>query len=99
MTNGKLPHELVYVEIRDYETIGRSIKEMWVRGAPAIGAAAGFGMALAAMESNASTRDEFIRELERVGDELHATRPTAVNLGWAIKRILNKIARGKFVGQ
>lgn len=87
----KLPHELVYVEIRDYETIGRSIKEMWVRGAPAIGAAAGFGMALAAMNSSAATRDDFIQELERVGRELYATRPTAVNLGWATNRILKKV--------
>ncbi len=87
----KLPHKVVYVEIRDYETIGRSIKEMWVRGAPAIGAAAGFGMALAAMQSDAATRDAFIAELERVGKELYATRPTAVNLGWATSRILNKV--------
>lgn len=87
----KLPRELVYVEIRDYETIGRSIKEMWVRGAPAIGAAAGFGMALAAMHSTAATRDDLIQELERVGRELYATRPTAVNLGWAIKRIMKKL--------
>ncbi len=87
----KLPHELVYVEIRDYETIGRSIQEMWVRGAPAIGAAAGFGMALAAMNSTATTREDFIQELERVGRELYATRPTAVNLGWAIQRILKKV--------
>lgn len=87
----QLPHELVYVEIRDYETIGRSIKEMWVRGAPAIGAAAGFGMALAAQHSTASSRDAFIAELERVGRELYATRPTAVNLGWAIQRILKKV--------
>lgn len=87
----QLPHELVYVEIRDYETIGRSIQEMWVRGAPAIGAAAGFGMALAAQHSTATTRDDFIQELERVGRELYATRPTAVNLGWAINRILKKV--------
>jgi len=85
-----LPGELKYVEIRDYQTIGRSIQEMWVRGAPAIGAAAGFGMALAARDSGASTRDAFLAEMEQVGRELYATRPTAVNLGWAINRILNK---------
>ncbi len=87
----KLPAELVYVEIRDYPTIARSISEMWVRGAPAIGAAAAFGMALAAMQSDATTREDFIQELERVGRELNATRPTAVNLGWAIQRILKKL--------
>src|SRR5262245_53546001 len=62
-----LPRELVYVEIRDYQTIGRSIQEMWVRGAPAIGAAAAFGMALAAQDISASTREAFLTELERVG--------------------------------
>lgn len=87
----KLPGELVYVEIRDYQTIARSISEMWVRGAPAIGAAAAFGLALAAMDSSAATREDFVAELERVGRELYATRPTAANLGWAIKRILKKI--------
>lgn len=86
----RLPHELVYVEIRDYQTIARSIQEMWVRGAPAIGAAAAFGMALAARESVATSRDAFLADMERVGQELYATRPTAVNLGWAIQRILTR---------
>jgi methylthioribose-1-phosphate isomerase len=86
-----LPRELVYVEITDYQTIGRSIQEMWVRGAPAIGAAAAFGMALAARDITAPSRDAFIIELEQVGRELYATRPTAVNLGWAVNGILNKV--------
>lgn len=85
-----LPRELKYVEIRDYQTIGRSIQEMWVRGAPAIGAAAAFGMAFAARDITAPTRETFLAELERVGRELYATRPTAVNLSWAINRILTK---------
>lgn len=87
----KLPRELVYVEIRDYPTIARSIREMWVRGAPAIGAAGGFGLALAAQASNAATREDFIRDLERAAKELYETRPTAVNLGWALNRILGKV--------
>lgn len=87
----KLPQELVYVEIRDYQTIARSIKEMWVRGAPAIGAAGAFGLALAAQASQATSADAFIAELTRVGGELYETRPTAVNLGWAINRILKKV--------
>ncbi len=88
----RLPQELVYVEIRDYPTVARSIKEMWVRGAPAIGAAGAFGLALAALDSQATTREDFVRDLEHAGQELFATRPTAVNLGWAIQRIL-KMAR------
>src|SRR5581483_3112191 len=87
----RLPREVVYAEIRDYPTVGRAIKEMWIRGAPAIGAAGGFGLALAALASKATTREEFVRELERAGQELYETRPTAVNLGWAINRILNKV--------
>lgn len=86
-----LPHELVYVEIRDYPTIARSIKEMWIRGAPAIGAAGAFGLALAALDLPATSRETFVTELERVGRELYETRPTAVNLGWAINRILKKV--------
>ena len=87
----RLPRELVYVQIRDVATAARSIQEMWVRGAPAIGATAAFGLALAAQSSAASTRDDFLAELEHAARELHSTRPTAVNLGWALNRILNKV--------
>ncbi len=90
-----LPGRLEYVEIRDYPTAARSIKEMWVRGAPAIGAAGAFGLALAAMDSKATTSEEFLNEMDRVGKELYATRPTAVNLGWAINRILAKAHASK----
>ena len=87
----RLPQELVYVEIRDYPTVARAIKEMWVRGAPAIGAAGAFGLALAAMDSKATTRADLIQDLERAGQELYETRPTAVNLGWAIQRVLKQV--------
>lgn len=90
-----LPGQVVYVEIRDYATVARSIQEMWVRGAPAIGAAGGFGLALAALASTATTSDAFLAEMDRVGQELYQTRPTAVNLGWAINRILNKARASK----
>ncbi len=86
----QLPHELVIAELRDYFAVARAIKEMWIRGAPAIGAAAAFGLALAALESRAATRDEFLRELESAAQELRATRPTAVNLAWALDRIMKK---------
>lgn len=86
----QLPHQLVIVEINDYQTVARAIKEMWIRGAPAIGAAAAFGLALAALESKATTRDQFLRELEQAGDVLRKTRPTAVNLGWALERMLKR---------
>lgn len=87
----RLPQQVVYVEIHDYSTVARSIKEMWVRGAPAIGAAGAFGLALAALASKATTRKALVADLELAGRELYATRPTAVNLGWAINRILRQV--------
>jgi methylthioribose-1-phosphate isomerase len=86
----KLPHQLVIAELRDYQTVARAIKEMWIRGAPALGAAAAFGLALAALESQAATRDELLRELDEAAQALRATRPTAVNLRWALDRVLKK---------
>ncbi len=85
-----LPHRVQVVECRDYEAVARAINEMTIRGAPAIGAAAAFGLALAAHQSRASTRDELLRDLDAAERVLRATRPTAVNLGWALDRMLKK---------
>jgi len=85
----KLPLEFVVVEFDDYHDVARSIKEMYVRGAPAIGAAAAFGMALAARQSQATSRDGLLQDLEAAADVIRATRPTAVNLFWATDRILH----------
>jgi methylthioribose-1-phosphate isomerase len=84
----KLPLEFVVVEFDDYRDVARSIKEMYIRGAPAIGAAAAFGMALAARQSQATNREGLLKDLEAAAEVLQATRPTAVNLFWAIARIL-----------
>lgn len=84
----RLPHELTFVEFEDYRDVVRAIKEMYVRGAPAIGAAAAFGLALGAQQSPAITRKVLLAELQRVADDLRATRPTAVNLSWALDRLL-----------
>jgi methylthioribose-1-phosphate isomerase len=84
----KLPLESVVVEFDDYRDVARSIKEMYIRGAPAIGAAAAFGMALAARQSQATNREGLLKDLEAAAEVLQATRPTAVNLFWAIARIL-----------
>ncbi len=89
----RLPRQFEIVECRDYRAVAQAIKEMTIRGAPAIGAAAAFGLALAARESKASTRDELLRDLDAAAKVLRATRPTAVNLGWALERMLKK-ARG-----
>ncbi len=85
----KLPLDFVVVEFNDYHDVARSIKEMYIRGAPAIGAAAAFGMALAARQSQATSRDGLLQDLEAAAGVIRATRPTAVNLFWATDRILN----------
>lgn len=86
----KLPQEYIILEYDDYLGVGKAIKEMEIRGAPAIGAAAAFGMALAAVKSKAGTRDEFLRDLEEASLYLGGTRPTAVNLFWALDRMLRR---------
>ncbi len=83
----KLPLVTSHVITKSHERIAQSIKIMEIRGAPAIGAAAGMGMALAAIESNAKDKDDLIAFLEKAAVTLN-TRPTAVNLTWATERML-----------
>ncbi|TFG98784.1 S-methyl-5-thioribose-1-phosphate isomerase [Candidatus Thorarchaeota archaeon] len=83
----KLPLVLEHVVTDSHERIAKSIKIMEIRGAPAIGAAAGMGMALAAIESKARTKGDLLEYLEKAADTLN-TRPTAVNLTWATARML-----------
>ncbi len=87
----KLPHEYVEVEFTDYRDVARAIKEMYVRGAPAIGAAAAYGLALAAVHSPAQTGAELKSEVRQAADALRATRPTASNLFWALERMLARL--------
>jgi methylthioribose-1-phosphate isomerase len=84
----KLPLEFIVVEFDDYHDVARSIKEMYIRGAPAIGAAAAFGLALAARQSQASDRETLLADLETAAGVIQATRPTAINLFWATNRML-----------
>jgi methylthioribose-1-phosphate isomerase len=84
----KLPGEYMVVEFTDYREVARAIKEMYIRGAPAIGAAAAFGLALFAQASKARTRAELLADLEEAAATLRETRPTAVNLPWALERML-----------
>ncbi len=83
----KLPLTLEHVVTTSHERIAKSIKIMEIRGAPAIGAAAGMGMALAAIESKARTTGDLMEYLEKAADTLN-TRPTAFNLTWATNRML-----------
>lgn len=84
----QLPWEFVLVDYDDYRQVGQAIAAMVVRGAPAIGAAAAFGMALAAFQCDADDRLEFIRCLEQAAAVLKRARPTAVNLTWAVDRLV-----------
>ena len=83
-----LPSREIWINCRDYRAVGRAIVEMRVRGAPAIGCTAAYGMALAARSSRAKTSSALLADLVRAGDLLVATRPTAVNLKWAVDRII-----------
>jgi methylthioribose-1-phosphate isomerase len=86
-----LPHTVRYVESKNASEVAQAIRGMVIRGAPAIGAAAGYGMALAALDSQAVTRTQLLNDLECAGDLLKEARPTAVNLAWAVDRILDRI--------
>lgn len=86
-----LPAELRLVQCRDYQQVIQAIREMTVRGAPAIGAAAAFGLALAAQESVAQDLPALRSELKLAGAALLAARPTAVNLSWALQRVLQAV--------
>ncbi len=85
----KLPQEEIYLSFKTAEQVGAAIKDMVVRGAPAIGVAAAFGMALAAQNSTAENHDAFFKEMNDTAEMLISQRPTAVNLAWAVKRIQN----------
>ncbi|MBE9225530.1 S-methyl-5-thioribose-1-phosphate isomerase [Phormidium sp. LEGE 05292] len=89
----RLPAEYTLVEISNSDDMALAIKTMIVRGAPAIGVAAAYGMYLGAREINTESRELFLTQLEKVAEKLRATRPTAVNLFWAIQRMLNTARR------
>lgn len=84
----KLPYKFTYVTIKTYLQVAKAIKEMVVRGAPAIGVAAAMGIALAANANRTKTRERFIRELSTAAEILKQSRPTARNLFWAVDRVM-----------
>ncbi len=83
----RLPEEEVYLKISDYQALCDAIKQLKVRGAPAIGIAGAFGVCLGANQSDTDSYHQFKNSLLQVIDELAATRPTAVNLFWALDRM------------
>ena len=87
LDQSRLPREVVYVDCTDYRMVAEGIKKLWIRGAPAIGIAAAMGIALGAQEIRTNDFHEFMKGLETVFNDLLSTRPTAVNIQWAVERI------------
>lgn len=90
----RLPREVVYVDCTDYHMVAEGIKKLWIRGAPAIGIASSMGIAIGARDIKADNFGGFIKSLEPVFQTLLATRPTAVNIQWAVERA-KKLLSGK----
>lgn len=90
----KLPGEEVFLKLEDHLEVASAIKEMKIRGAPAIGVAAAYGMALGAQRIEERSKQEFLAKLRPVSEALSATRPTAVNLFWALERMSRVAERG-----
>ena len=95
----KLPHKLEYIVTDDYRRVAKAIKTMEIRGAPAIGVAAALALALAVNEIEKEDLREAVKFMERVADELRSTRPTAVNLFWAIERVMKVVHSVTDVGE
>lgn len=91
----KLPNKLVYLTCTNHHEIAKAIKSLVVRGAPAIGICAALALVLVTINSKAKTGRGLQSELERAGSLLISTRPTAVNIHWAVKRILQISSKGK----
>ncbi|MDR5694094.1 MAG: S-methyl-5-thioribose-1-phosphate isomerase [Armatimonadota bacterium] len=84
----KLPHRVEVVECTRWEEVAEAIRTLKIRGAPAIGVAGAFALALAARTLPSRTREEFLEALTHISRQIQQTRPTAVNLSWALHRLL-----------
>src|SRR6476660_6043200 len=93
----KLPNELVYVKYTDYNDVADAIRNLVIRGAPAIGVSGAFALALAALQSKAKTKEKLLVDLEKARKILFETRPTAVNLAWGLEKIMKVAKESKTV--
>jgi methylthioribose-1-phosphate isomerase len=93
----KLPNKLVYIKYTDYRDVAEAIRSLVVRGAPAIGITAALALLLVATNSKARTEKDLILEMEKAAELLVSTRPTAINISWAVRRILQFSSKGKDV--
>src|SRR5689334_10096215 len=95
----KLPAAEVYVRCRTAPEVARAIRSMVIRGAPAIGVAAAMGLALGMRRSRASGTQKFAAEFQKICELMAGTRPTAVNLFWAIDRMKRSFSAGVQAGE
>src|SRR5258706_730330 len=95
----KLPGQEIYMRCRSAQDVARAIRTMVIRGAPAIGVAAAMGLALGMRRSSAKGTRQFAVEFQKNCDMMAATRPTAVNLFWAIDRMKAAFAAGAQAGE
>ena len=91
LDQSRLPEVVEFLDCRNYQTVADAIRTLKVRGAPAIGVTAAMGVALGAQTINASDNAGFTQSVLKICDELASTRPTAVNLFWAIERMKRKL--------
>jgi len=98
LDQSKLPREQIFIDLDNYHNVVLAIKAMKIRGAPAIGVAAAYGIALGASGIKTANKDEFLAQLNQVMQAFTASRPTAVNLFQAIDR-MNKAAKGDGVAE
>ncbi|MDD6559354.1 MAG: hypothetical protein PUF17_00100, partial [Lactimicrobium massiliense] len=91
----KLPNHEEYLDLEDAESMWNAIKLLQVRGAPAIGVFAGYALAVLAGQIADLPRKEFLEMLQKQADYLNSSRPTAVNLSWALKRQMEKAEKCK----
>jgi methylthioribose-1-phosphate isomerase len=95
LDQSRLPNEVCFIECSSYHRVAEGIKKLEIRGAPAIGIAAAMGIALGAQEIKAQDFEDFAEGLQPIFDTMLATRPTAVNIHWAVERIKRFIAQNK----
>ncbi|MCE5194531.1 MAG: S-methyl-5-thioribose-1-phosphate isomerase [Nitrospiraceae bacterium] len=95
LDQSRLPIEVKFIECNNYQLIVEAIKKLWIRGAPAIGIAAAMGIALGAQDLTAKKFKEFFEGINKICDFLLLTRPTAVNIKWAIERIKKMLRENK----
>jgi methylthioribose-1-phosphate isomerase len=95
LDQSRLPLEVEFIECTDYQMVAEGIKKLWIRGAPAIGIAAAMGIAIGARDIKAGSYDDFMERLEPIMQTMLSTRPTAVNIKWAVERIKKLLSTKK----